>query len=296
MARRRPSPQALITFAVAACLTLALLPSRYTGWTSVFRDPVLAIVAPVSGPTAALAGVLRRGENTTPAMEPDDLMRQRDFYRDQYYRALSRVESLESQVTSLQSGVAPLRGPSIRLLHATRIGADLAGGTIQVRQGRRAGVVPDLTVATARQSPQHLVGIVTEAGPAISTILLATDPRVRVGQHSLIRARILPDDAVTQESFFDAVECDLRAAGDGTFMSEPVDASRDVSEGDLVYLSDDNWPASAQMLVLGRVQRVTPRENTLFVDVVVRPDFDLSRVRQVVLRTSADDGAAEGGQ
>ena len=59
MPRRRPTPQALITFASAACLTMVLLPSRYSGWMSVFRDPVLALVAPVSGPATAVASMAR---------------------------------------------------------------------------------------------------------------------------------------------------------------------------------------------------------------------------------------------
>ncbi|MCA9310183.1 MAG: hypothetical protein KDA21_03200 [Phycisphaerales bacterium] len=299
MPRRRPTPQALITFASAACLTMVLLPSRYTGWLSVFRDPVLALVAPVSGPATAVASMARSGEDRRPRLEPEDLSEQRDFYRAEYERALQRIGALESQVTALQSGVAPLQDPGTLLLDAPRIGADLAGGWILVRQGRRAGVVPDQTVATAGQAPQHLVGIVTEARVAVSTVLLANDPRVRVGQHKLIGALVLPEGMVTSDTFATAPRCDLAAAGDGTYVSEEIDAGAGVSVGDIVHLSDDNWPESAQMLVLGHVTEVVPQENPLWVTVVVEPDFDLSRVRHLVLRTSryageVDEGDDEG--
>ena len=202
-------------------------------------------------------------------------------------------------MTALQSGVAPLQNPDTLLLDAPRIGADLAGGSILVRQGRRAGVVPDQTVATARQSPQHLVGIVTEARAAISTVLLANDPRVRVGQHRFIGAVVLPEGMVAPEAFAMAPRCDLSAVGDGTYMSEAMDAGAGISVGDIVHLSDDNWPVSAQMLVMGHVTKVLAQEDPLWVRVVVEPDFDLSRVRHVVLRTSRyaseDAGDGEGG-
>lgn len=290
MARRRPTPQALITFASAACLTMVLLPSRYSGWLSVFRDPVLALVAPVSGPASAVASMARKGEDRRPAIEPDELRRQRDFYRAEYERALARIQTLEAQVTALQSGVAPLQDYETLLLDAPRIGSDLEGGAILVRQGKRAGVVPDQTVATARQAPQHLVGIVTEAQTAISTVLLANDPRVRVGQHRYIGALVLPEGEVTPEAFAMAARCDLTAAGDGTYVSEEIAANSGVEVGNIVHLSDDNWPVSAQMLVLGHVRQVIPLENPLWVTVVVEPDFDLSRVRHVVLRTSRYSG------
>ena len=53
----------------------------------------------------------------------------------------------------------------------------------------------------------------------------------------------------------------------------------------VVRLQDPNWPASAQMLIIGKIVRVEPKPTEPLRQVItVRPVYDLSRLGEVVVR------------
>jgi hypothetical protein len=96
---------------------------------------------------------------------------------------------------------------------------------------------------------------------------------------------MLDDDAGS------GLECLLSPSADNTLRG-PVEDARGIepSPGQIVRLADsDRWPASAQMLLVGRVESVEPDPNQpLRKVVIVRPSLKLDRVSEVVLRISAD--------
>jgi hypothetical protein len=208
-----------------------------------------------------------------------------------------RIDDLEALVRELQSGVEAMRAQRVRLLEGTRVGADLQNGTIEIARGSSHGVRAGALV-TARRS-QQIVGIVTDAGHLTSTVRLLTDARF---QPKLMRGVVMPEEPVTPELLATLPVVQLRPAGDGTLITDLPIASATaeaLKEGQEIRLRDDAWPSAAQMLVLGRVERVeqTRDRDVLWRHVRVRPalDNDLARVGSVMLLIPADDLPAPAG-
>jgi len=298
MARRTLSPRATLLLAIGLFLLGSLLPLRLTRWVGWLRDPLMTIVAPISGPMSALSGWLRPGrspEHADESPELADLRQQRDYYRGAYFRAEQENAQLRDTVRALQEGVAYGAPAAVRRLAASRIGADPGAGTIDVSRGRSHGVTL-ATVAVAVNAPQHLVGRVSNTESMVSTVQLITDQRI---SPRLIDALIIPDGEVTPERIASAPRCQFEPDGEGTLVAELGALHADqIEKGDLAFLDDPHWPASAQRLIVGRVVRVEETDRPLFRRVVIRPDFEPARVTSVILRIAAEEGegGAEGGR
>ena len=291
MARRTINSTSVLLAAGAVLFLAAVLPLRWTGWIGWFRGPVMAIIAPISGPLALLSGWLRPGESLAglPDSTGDELRQQLEFYKSEYLVSQQRIEEMERVIEALQGGVAFGGQPRINRLEATRIGADPGSGTITVSRGSNHGVTLN-TVASAIASPHHLVGVVTNVGPSVSTIQVLTDPRLTP---NLIDALVLPLGAVDAAAVQAAVRGQFKPAGDGELAGDMgIDDAAKVQRGAPVYLDDAYWPGSAQRLMIGRVVRVEDTDKPLFKRVVLRPEFEPARVRGVVLRIPADESAS----
>jgi hypothetical protein len=85
----------------------------------------------------------------------------------------------------------------------------------------------------------------------------------------------------------------LRPAGDGLTLEGDLEGTpTGVDVGQIVRLSDDGWPRSAQALIVGRVVSVGPKPSSpLRLVVTVRPEYDLRRLSQVILLTPGDADA-----
>jgi len=285
MARNAPNPRALLSATILVLVVLALAPTRFTRWVGWFRNPLMILVAPLSGPLAALSS--RAHEAVDPETDDprglvsrEDLQRQLDEANQVSARALERVRELESLVTEYQRGVPPYRDPAVRKLEAARIGVNLSAGTIDVSRGSRDGVTVG-SVAIARRS-QHLVGIVTSVGPRVSTVHLITDRRL---DPPLMVGLVVSDDVWKEQTFTDAPRCQLKADADGTLVdgAVPAGAADRMQTGHLVVLSDPSWPSAAQYCILGRITRIEPTDSPHYRKVVVTPQVDVSRVRSVIL-------------
>ncbi len=296
MAGARPHSTRNLALVVAVLAVLALLPTRLTWWVSWARGPFMTVVAPVSGPASALGGWLHpeewsaRSEADAPEAE---MLRQREALELAYNRALDRIVELEGEVRDLQEGVEFQPEIPIARLTVTRIGSNLAGGTIDVSRGTRDGVTTG-SVAVARRS-QQLVGIVSSVGPVVSTVHLITDTRVNPG---LAIGVVMPKQMVgTPDEFVSLVKIQLRPEGDGTLVADEVgvgEANR-IEPGLRVRLSDETWPGAASMLVLGRVWKIEDTEEPLFKRVVVKPEVDPQTVRGMILNIPRDDPGARKG-
>lgn len=298
MARRTLSPRATLLLAVGLFLLGSLLPLRLTRWVGWFRDPLMTVVAPVSGPISALSGWLRPGRSGAAhdeSPELADLRQQRDYYRGAYFRAEQENAQLRDTVRALQEGVAYGAPASVRRLEASRVGADPGSGTIDVSRGRNHGVTL-ATVAVAVNAPQHLVGRVSNTESMVSTVQLVTDRRI---SPRFVETLLIPEGETTPERVAAAPRCQLEPVGDGTLTGDLGSIHADlVNRGDLAFLDDPHWPTSAQRLIVGRVVRIEETDRPLFRRIVVRPDFDPARVTSVILRIAVEEGegGAEGGR
>lgn len=290
MARRRINPRGALFLICVVLALLALLPSGLTGWVTWFRGPLLAVVAPISGPLTHVSRWLRPGDSRRAESDDPEINELRllgDTYKTEFLRAEQENDRLRSIIEALQQGIA--YGPSqrLRLLEAARVGSSAGAGTIEVARGQTHGVTLH-AVATAVGAPQHLVGLVTSVGPTVSSIRLVTDPQLSPKR---IDTLLFKDEPVSMEAAAQAPRCQFTPAGDGTLVGIlGVQDAQKVNKGDLAYVDDEHWPSGAQRLALARVVLIEETENPLFLRLVLRPDFDLARVRGVILRIPVDDG------
>lgn len=292
MPRRSPSPKSILGLATVLLLLAALAPARFSAWITWFRGPFMTLVAPASGPITGLSAWLRPAtfDNRFDDTPESELQRQLRDLELRYFRSLEQINALEELLIDLQH---PFAQPvPTRKLEATRISANLSAGTFDVNRGRNHGVIGG-TVAVARRSEQ-LVGIVTAAGPLVSTVHVLTDedlePNLVVG----IITSETADPAL--EDFASLPRAQFRPTGRGTLIAEKVgadNASR-ISPGDIARLADETWPSAASMLILGRVSRVEPTDDPLFYQVTITPLADLARLRSIILSIpdNSQDAAA----
>lgn len=280
-------------------LVTSLAPARYTGWLSWFRGPFMTLMAPASGPVTGLSAWLRPASSVDrfEGASESELERQIRELEILLLRANQRIERLEDTIAVYERGTAYAQPVPTRKLEATRVSANLAAGTFDVNRGRRHGVIGG-TVAVARRSEQ-LVGMVTAAGPLVSTVHVLTDERL---EPNLMVGVVLPEPAggesLAPEGFAGLPRAQFRPTGEGTLLADAVgadDASR-MEVGDVVRLDDETWPSAASMLILGRVTRVEPTDDPLFHRVVVAPLSDLARLRSIVLFIPEESGVSGGGQ
>lgn len=275
----------------------ALAPGRATAWASWLRGPLETVLAPGAWPLAKLSGALRPGRAIDmghPDASELELVRQRDELELGLARANARIAELEQLVRDLQlTSTVPGR-EATRPVVANRVGQALGSGTIDVRAGTRDGVIAG-DVATARGT-QQLVGLVTKAGTMVSTVRLLTDRRIEPGLMQAVIGAEGMRDASTQQSL---PRCQLRPDGSGRLIDEQVAAPAGsevaIRVGALVRLDDATWPGPAQLLTLGRIERVDAAASPQFRKITVRPIVDVSRVSGVILHVPESRGDRDGG-
>ncbi|MCA9294422.1 MAG: hypothetical protein KDA20_11475 [Phycisphaerales bacterium] len=282
--------------AVVVLLVLALAPQRATAWAGWLRGPVETILAPGARPLAMLSTLLRPGR-TIDTGRPDaselELQRQREELETELARANARIAELEQLVRDLQVGAAAPGLGQTRPVVAARVGQAMGSGTIDVRAGDGEGVVVG-TVATARGT-QQLVGLVTSTGPMVSTVRLITDRRIEPG---LMQATIGAEGARDANAQASLPRCQLHPDGAGLLVDEQVPAPPGsesiIRVGALVRLDDPTWSGAAQLLILGRIERIEDGASPQFRKIVVRPIVDISRVSGVILHVRRNDDEGQG--
>jgi cell shape-determining protein MreC len=285
MPRRSPSPRTVLGLATTILLVTSLAPSRYTAWISWFRGPFMTLMAPASGPVTGLSAWLRPASSTSPFESASDseLQSQVEELNIQLTRYFQQIQQMQERITEYERGTPYPQPVPTRKLEASRVSANLAAGTFDVNRGRRQGVVGG-TVAAARQTDQ-LVGIVTAAGPMVSTIHLLTDKHL---EPNLMVGVVMPGQSssdLTPEGFTHLPRAQFRPTGEGTLLADAVgaDEAARIQKGNLVRLDDETWPSAAAMLILGQVSRVEPTVDPLFYRVYVTPLADLARLRSIIL-------------
>ena len=273
----------LLPATVLALIILALLPTRAARWMDWFGDLTIRIIAPISHPTTQLARWLSPARVAQVENKANEqLQREAEYFDVLYRQALQENERLRILIRELQGGMEiPGRLPWRPYTAAvTGHSADLSSGLLTVRAGTKQGVVERNTVAVVRAV--DLVGRIAHVSTRLSRLRLINDHA-----SGRIEGRVIVDESGT------TLKCSLEPLRDGTLQGVVAVSASLGSEGDppqarkgmLVRLDDASWPASAQQLIIGVIQSVTPAPDVATRQVIiVKPRVELPRVAEVILR------------
>jgi hypothetical protein len=181
-------------------------------------------------------------------------------------------------------------------------GTDLNGGLLTVRAGSRDGVEANAVVVVRGV---YLLGMVLRAEERTSTVMPITEPSFSTmfkGQKKFLGAVMLDEqhagptwklDTISAGSMVGRVfydnDPDVGPPGSPGSTGSTADRAPILPDM-LVRLRDPAWPSSAQMLVIGRIERVDPGSNNRPI-VTVRPLQDLGHVSEVLIRVPDSAGA-----
>ncbi len=286
MSRARISQPRVFIALLALMAVLALAPARVTRWAEWFQAPTQFVIAPISHTFSFVSGVFRPARSRTLPDDPAlaDLQIERDVLQSELFRAEGRIADLERLVDELQQGLSAHRGSPIIPIEASVVGrsSDPSDGLLLVRAGSDRGVEKRETVAVV--NGVQIVGRVVKVGPSISEVLPIThSPRGRKSEQD----GGWIGGVIHVEGLDRSWSCQLRATRDGRLRGDVHQDAENIEVGQIVRLRDPNWPDSAQMLVLGRIERVGSKKDApLRMEIDVVPDVDLARVRRVVLRVA----------
>ncbi len=136
--------------------------------------------------------------------------------------------------------------------------------------------------------PGGVVGEVERAGIAGAQVRLVTDPGFRVrGSFGKFQRR--PDNQI-EFSKLNAPTALVEGAGQGAMIVRSLtmeDARKaQIEPNDWVILSEPDWPLNLQGQPLGKVVKISPRPDApLFAQIVIEPQENLSRLREVMVVT-----------
>jgi len=180
-------------------------------------------------------------------------------------------EHIRAQKILVDRGIDPRY-----LLQATITGfqAGAATNTVILDKGSHDGVKGPYPVL----SELSLIGRISSVGPKVSTLRLITDPRVKV-QASIVRRT--PTGLVAIVS-----NCLVTGVGQGRMETDTPIASAPVKPlpGDLVLLTDPEWPVAVRNTVLGEVTEVGRKESRfLLYDIHIIPRVNIHSISSVIV-------------
>lgn len=275
------SPAFLLTVLVALLVLLSFLPARAIGWARALASPVEMLVAPARHPLRSLAVWIAPAERVAPSSDP--AVRELETQRQELLHLSLQLQEennlLRRQISDLSRGLDLNPSLAVRQYTAPVIGgtADRSSATLTVRAGAREGVERN-AVAVIRGV--HLVGRVTRVDDRLAYVLPITDASAKP-----IKGVIMLSDRERGPT------CLLEPTGRGQLRGRVEDTGGGgpppaLEPGMVVRLLDpDVWPASAQMLIVGRVISVEPLpQQPLRRMITVEPEFRIDRASTVTLR------------
>ncbi|MCA9279700.1 MAG: hypothetical protein H6815_09895 [Phycisphaeraceae bacterium] len=270
----------VIIVALSVLMVLSLIPVRFMGWTQGIHNVVAALVTPSAWLGTKLTNPLRR------RVMADDNPESRAALEQQRDQALLDLEQLKDDINRLERRVEDLQQgvrinelqPTLLTAQVTHRPSDLTSKLLGVRAGTTAGVKKS-SVATERGV--RLVGRVVQTSPRQSWVLPITDKA-----SGIIRGSVIYDNGAT-------VFCDLTPTGAGTLRGKMWELPGDLEPptgGELVRLSDPQWPAHSRMLEIGTIIKVESDPNSALRQIItVEPRVDLNLVQEVILRIDPYD-------
>ncbi|MEM1183535.1 MAG: rod shape-determining protein MreC [Planctomycetota bacterium] len=275
-----------LSLVVLVLLVLSVVPVRYLGWVETVGHLPLTLVVPISHPMTWVARWFAPARRELD----DDRVRQLELENERlkrlYLQQVDQTDRYRDLAENLQRGRALQTDVPVDLAAFPVVGvsSDASSSLLTVRAGERDGVTPN-TVATV--DAVQLVGKVDDVSGRTCSVRPITDPSV-----VSIQGRVMLTDIGRE-----GLACRLGPTGDGRLKGDleyiaPTaerQTTPEVVAGMTVRLDDAAWPTGAQMLVIGKVERVERLESSpLRGVVIVKPMVDLRRVSEVILRIPVD--------
>lgn len=296
------SPKRSLILALVITGILALIPARHLAFLNWFGRLTLTLVAPISHPLASVSRWLSPAGGLGGAADSDPQLRALAARVDEAETALLRAQRENDRLRELlrqAKVIAELNPAPATHLEAPVYAAssDLASPILRVRAGSDQGVNTS-TVAVVRG--EQLLGKVVNVTPSACVVLPITSKAAGTLKGMVLVERSTPTDGAR----YIGLACTLEQLVDGTFRG-PVEDRRESASGpgpqdarviepslgQIVRLDDpDRWPAQAQMLVIGRIERIDPSPGQPLRKIItVRPIIDqMERARRVGLRVPGD--------
>tara|TARA_A100000171_G_scaffold42296_1_gene43607 strand:- start:2124 stop:2990 length:867 start_codon:yes stop_codon:yes gene_type:complete len=262
---------------VGVLFILSFLPARMLKWTDWFSAQVQVAIVPITHPLTIAVDTIVPARISNPAASERERALLNELERTKVELLQTREENarLARQMDQYILGAA-LSNDRIKQATRPRVG-NLAGDILLIRTGNLEGLTQGTVVVS---EATQLVGRVSRVDRKTAQVLPITAP----GAQPIMGVVLLNDEVENQ------VRCFLRPTGNGTLRGEvarpALEESLSIEIGQEVRLLDSQWPTSAQMLMIGTIERVEPDpEQPLRPQIVVRPTFeDLRRLPEVTLR------------
>jgi cell shape-determining protein MreC len=302
MLHRRPilNARSALTICAGLAALLAVLPTRWSWWTSDLSAPVHFAALPVSWVVTKAVRAARPAmahDANSPTVERLRLDLAELTTRN--LRLAAENDQLAQQVRQLQSGLQLAGNQEVPRLIAPVFASQAGGSTLlMVRTAGLRGVDGQSTVVTPGSIAVHagvnLVGQVIGVRGVVADIRPISDPAAGV-----LRATLFPletDPAADQSSIALAAQlAPIPGPGGRGRLRGPVyvlklpdgQTEPTITPGMQVRLTDPSWPRAAQMLVVGVVDSVEIADNGRPI-IIVRPAFDVQRLEEVTILVTSE--------
>lgn len=291
----RPPQQAglgrvLLPGVVLVLIGLSLFPLSWIRWVQPFGNVTTALLTPGSAVVSTASRWLlpkRKQEGQTELEKT--LLEEVEHYKTLYLRNKQLTEKQQRQIEELQRGQTIYTELPVRQVLVPVVGtsSDLSSGLLRIRAGESLGISPENTVAVA--GGLQIVGRLS--GVTGATALVQPITSKAAGK---ISGRLMVD-----EPNGIGLMCLLDPLGDGRLRGQVESPSTGTpvpppEAGQTVRLSDDRWPASSQMFILGKVESVQQdAASPLRTVITVIPTVSIERLSEVTLRIT-DSGTPSG--
>ena len=274
---------------IVALFVLSLTPAKWLGWTNWFAAQVNVAIIPITHPFTIVVDTIVPTRLSDPAASERERAMANELQRVQFELLQIREENqrLNTLIDQYARGAAITPELNVKQVTRPRI-ANLTGDLLQVRTGSIEGLSQGTVVVT---EAVQLLGRVARIDGRTATVL----PITAATAQPIMVAVLLNEDGSRQ------ARCLLKPMGDGTLSgdiaSPALDENASIEIGQEVRLQDSQWPTSAQMLLVGHIERVERNETQpLRPRIIVRPTVeDLRRVPEVILRIPITDEPSTGG-
>ncbi|MCA9274440.1 MAG: hypothetical protein KDA29_00270 [Phycisphaerales bacterium] len=263
---------------IVVLFILSFLPARLLKWTDWFSAQVQVAIVPITHPMTIVVDTIVPARISNPAASERERALLNEVERLKLDLLQTREENarLARQMEQRFKFDDTFYKERIRLAVRPRVN-NLAGDILVIRTGNVEGLTQGTVVVS---ETTQLVGRVSRVDRKTAQVLPITAP----GAQPIMGVVLLNDDGTEQ------VRCFLRPTGNGTLRGEVARPSLEetvrIEVGQEVRLYDSQWPTSAQMLMIGTIERIEPDpEQPLRPQIVIRPTFDdLRRLPEVTFR------------
>lgn len=272
----------LLPVVVLMLIVVSFFPLNWIRW---WVQPFGNITTAVLTPGSAVVSVGTRW--LLPKRKPEgqtelekSLLEEVEHYKTLYLRNKQLTERQQRQIEELQRGQTIYNELPVRQVLVPVVGtsSDLSSGLVRIRASEAMGISPENTVAVA--GGLQIVGRLSSVTGATALVQPITSKAA-----GKISGRLMVD-----EPNGIGLMCLLEPLGDGRLRGQVESPATgapppDAEAGQTVRLSDDRWPASSQMFILGKVESVQKDAACpLRTVITVVPTVSMDRLSEMTLR------------